>query len=236
MLDRWNRSAALQVAASVAFATAVLLAFARFVVRVERRPGAVLTDPLLAHFEAVDVSWLTFGLIYASFIAAFLLLVPRPDRMAHGFAAYGLMFVLRGIAMYLTPLDPPVGMLPLRDPFVQLFNPGGAALTRDLFFSGHTASMFLLVLLAPGPRSRAFFAATTATVATCVLLQKVHYGVDVFVAPAYSYLAYRLVGLLRRRLGLAPEVFPDAPAHRPRPAATPAPALGEGPRPGATAH
>ncbi len=212
MFERWNRTAALEVLAAVAFATVVLLGFARFVAGIEVRPGVVLPDPLLSHFRPVDVSGVTFGLIYASFISAFLLLVKRPDRLAHGFAAYGLMFLFRGVAMYLTPLDPPIDTLPLKDPFVQLFSPDGAALTRDLFFSGHTASMFLLVLLAPGPKSRAFFLATTAGIAGCVLLQKVHYAVDVFVAPAYSYLAYRLIGVLRRALGL--ELGPGATPSR----------------------
>lgn len=209
MLDRWNRAAALEVVGAVAFATAVLLGFARFAAGVELRPGVVLPDPLLSHFQPKDVSWITFGLIYASFISAFLLLVRRPDRLAHGFAAYGLMFLFRGMAMYLMPLDPPVDTLPLKDPFVQLFSPDGTVLTKDLFFSGHTASMFLLVLLAPGPKSRAFFLVTTAGIAGCVLLQKVHYAVDVFVAPAYSYLAYRLIGGLRKALGL--ELGPGAP-------------------------
>lgn len=204
MLERWNRAAALEVLAAVAFAAAVLLAFTRLVAVVEVRPGVVLADPVLSHFRPIDVSWLTFGLIYASFLSAFLLLLPRPDRLAHGFAAYGLMFFFRGVAMYLTPLDPPVDTLPLKDPFVQLFSPDGMALTKDLFFSGHTASAFLLVLLAPGRKSRAFFLATTAGIAACVLLQKVHYTVDVFVAPAYSYLAYRLIGALRKAIALEP--------------------------------
>jgi hypothetical protein len=214
MLARWDRKSALEVLVAVAFATAVLLSFARFVATVEVRPGVVLPDPLLVWFQAVDLSWLSFGLIYASLIMAFMLLVPRPDRLAHGFAAYGLMFLFRWVGMYLTPLDPPVGMIPLRDPFVQLFSPDGVVLTKDLFFSGHTASMFLLVMLAPGRRSRAFFLLTTAGIAACVLLQKVHYGVDVFVAPAYSYVAYRLVGLLRKKWGLATDRVssPDATA------------------------
>jgi hypothetical protein len=186
----------------------------------------VLADPLLELFEAVDVSWVTFGILYASFISAFFLLLPRPGRLAHGFTAYGLMFALRSVAMYLTPLDPPEGMLALRDPFVQLFSPGGAELTRDLFFSGHTASMFLVMLMAPGRRSRALYAVAAAAVAACVLLQKVHYGIDVFVAPAYSYLAYRLVGLLRGRLGLAPGAIGEAAAAPRRAARTAAGAPG----------
>jgi hypothetical protein len=208
MRDRWNKWAVLDVSVAIAFAAGVLLYFPHFVAKVEQRPGVVLPDPLLVYFTAVDLSWLTFSLIYGSFFVAFMLLVNRPGRLAHGFAAYGLMFLFRSAVMYLTPLDPPVDTIPLRDPFVQLFSSGGGVLTKDLFFSGHTASVFLLVLLATGRKSRAFFILATAGIGACVLLQKVHYSIDVFVAPAYSYLAYRMIGLLRKKLGIARDVLP----------------------------
>ena len=52
--------------------------------------------------------------------------------------------------MWATPLDPPPGMIVLEDPLVQLFGGASRPLTRDLFFSGHTSTMFLLFLAVPG--------------------------------------------------------------------------------------
>ena len=48
--------------------------------------------------------------------------------------------------MYSLPFNPPPEMIPLNDPFVQFFG-SGKLLTKDFFFSGHTATLFLLFLV-----------------------------------------------------------------------------------------
>ena len=57
------------------------------------------------------------------------------------------MVIFRTSAINLVPLEPPDTILLLNDPFVQLFGKG-EILTKDLFFSGHTGTLFLLFLLA----------------------------------------------------------------------------------------
>jgi membrane-associated phospholipid phosphatase len=102
-------------------------------------------------------------------------------------------------AMYLAPLEPPPGIIELRDPFVEFFG-GGRTLTRDLFFSGHTSTLFLLFLLIPGKALRAAFASATLLVGLCVVLQHVHYTVDVIAAPFFAYGAFSIVvGICKRR-------------------------------------
>jgi membrane-associated phospholipid phosphatase len=109
------------------------------------------------------------------------------------------MALLRIAAMYLMPLEPPPGIIELRDPFVEFFG-GGRTLTRDLFFSGHTSTMFLLFLVMPGRRLRIAYACFTVIVGLCVVLQHVHYTVDVFAAPFFAYGAYMIVlGICKRR-------------------------------------
>ena len=56
------------------------------------------------------------------------------------------MVVVRMCAMYMLPLDPPVNMIILNDPLVEFFGTG-QTLTKDLFFSGHTATLFILFLV-----------------------------------------------------------------------------------------
>ncbi len=171
---------------------ATLSALAALVKWVERRPGAVLPDPVLAMLAPRDVTWPVFTLIYVGIVLAVLLLVRSPVRLLLGVQGYVVLALLRIVVMWATPLDPPPGMIVLEDPLVQGFGGAAAPLTRDLFFSGHTSTLFLLFLAVPGRATRAFFLAATAGVAFLVLVQHVHYAVDVLAAPPFAYAAWRI--------------------------------------------
>ena len=169
-----------------------LSALAALVKWVERRPGAVLPDPVLAMLAPRDVTWPVFTLIYVGIVLAVLLLVRSPVRLLLGVQGYVVMALLRIVVMWATPLDPPPGMIVLEDPLVEGFGGAAEPLTRDLFFSGHTSTMFLLFLAVPGRATRAFFLAATVGVAVLVLVQHVHYAVDVLAAPPFAYAAWRI--------------------------------------------
>lgn len=171
---------------------ATLSGLAALVKWVERRPGAVLADPVLALLAPRDVTWPTFALIYAGILIAVFRLVRTPVRLLLGVQAYVVMALLRILMMWATPLDPPAGMIVLEDPLVQVLGGASRPLTRDLFFSGHTSTMFLLFLAVPGRVARAFFLSCTAGVALLVLVQHVHYAVDVLAAPPFAYAAWRI--------------------------------------------
>ena len=177
----------------------VLIALTHFLDLVEARRGVTLPDPLLALFPAVNLTWVTFLIIYAGIIAGLVALVQNPRRLLLVFQAYAVMALFRMAAMYLTPLEPPPGIIELRDPFVEFFG-GGKTLTRDLFFSGHTSTTFLLFLVIPGRGMRVAYACATVLVGLCVVLQHVHYTVDVVAAPFFAYGAYSIVlGICKRR-------------------------------------
>jgi hypothetical protein len=169
----------------------VLFVLSRFLLGIETRQGNVLSDPILGMFSPRDVTWVTFGFIYAGLVGGLLLLSRHPERCVLAFQAYVVMVVFRIIAMALTPLDPPATMVALKDPFVELFGTG-TTLTKDLFFSGHTSTLFLLSLVMPSKTTRVVFLLCVLGVAICVLLQHVHYSIDVFAAPFFAYSAYRV--------------------------------------------
>ena len=171
---------------------ATLAALAALVKWVERRAGAVLPDPVLALLAPRDVTWPIFTLIYVGILLAVGLLARRPVRLLLGVQAYVVMALLRIVVMWATPLDPPPGMIVLEDPLVQVMGGAALPLTRDLFFSGYTSTMFLLFLAVPGRATKAFFLACTASVAFLVLVQHVHYAVDVLAAPVFAYAAWRI--------------------------------------------
>ena len=168
-----------------------------FLEYVEGRPGVRIPDPVLDMFPAIDVTWYTFGLIYTALVLALLQLSRNPRQLVVAMQTYIVLAIYRMGAMSLLALDPPATMIALRDPFVEYFVSTDAVLTKDLFFSGHTSTMFLLALLASDRRTRVFLLIATVLVAACVLVQHVHYTVDVLAAPFFAYGAYRAVVLLR---------------------------------------
>jgi hypothetical protein len=176
-----------------------LSTLARFLQGVEQRPGVVLSDPVLALFTPHDVTWLTFLLIYAGLFGAIAMLMRDPRRLLLAMHTYIIMVAFRMCAMSLLPLDPPQNMIPLADPFVEYFGTG-IQLNKDLFFSGHTSTLFLLSLTMQSRRWQRVFFLCTAAVACCVLIQHTHYAVDVFVAPFFAYASYRLALSLNSRL------------------------------------
>ncbi|HEY6438239.1 MAG TPA: phosphatase PAP2-related protein, partial [Ignavibacteriaceae bacterium] len=157
----------------------VLISFSQFLNFIEQRDGVILSDPILKIHNPVDLTWLTFALIYLSLFLFIVTTINKPDRFLIALQAYGLMVIFRTIAMYLTPFAAPETSLLLNDPFVQLFGEG-KILTKDLFFSGHTGTLFLLFLLAENKVMKYIFLLFTLTVGTAVLLQHVHYSIDVF--------------------------------------------------------
>jgi hypothetical protein len=195
--DCWSdRGFRTQVLVTAPVLIIVLTGLARFLEEVERRPGAVIPDPVLAFFAPLDLTWLTFGLIYVSLLVAIGFLSLHPRLLLVAVQSYCVMVGFRVVAMYLLPLDPPPTMIPLHDPFVQVFGTG-ELLTRDLFFSGHTSTLFLLTLTANNRTVRTLFLVSTILVAASVIAQHVHYAVDVFAAPFFAYGAYRTVRLFR---------------------------------------
>ncbi len=192
-----DRSFLIEAVVTIVVLVVGLASFTRFLAFVEARPGVNFIDPILDRFAPVDLSGVTFGLIYIALLAALAFLAREPRRLLMALQAYTVMLLFRTIAMYTLPLEPPATMIPLVDPIVG--SAGAVDLpTKDLFFSGHTSTMFLLALSARRRWQRWIFLAATVGVAACVLAQHVHYTVDVFVAPFVAYASWRLVILLHR--------------------------------------
>lgn len=170
----------------------VLTGLARFVNFVEYRPGVAFSDPVLDLFNPIDMTWLTFGLIYIALVIAVASLINNPRQLLFALQLYTLMAFVRIIAMFLLPLEPPEKMILLKDPFVEFFG-SGQTLTKDLFFSGHTATLFILFLVSKNKIIKTLFLLSTILVAIFVLLQHVHYTIDVFAAVFFTYACYKLL-------------------------------------------
>ena len=176
----------------------VIFVYGRFLDYIEERPGSILSDPILNLFSPVEVTWFTFGTIYISVILALVYLSQHPIYLLTALQAYILIAFARMVSMYLTPIDPPPQIIPLEDPFVQSVSSG--LLTRDLFFSGHTSTLFLLYLTCHNRIMKIIFLICTILVGILVLVQHVHYSIDVMAAPFYAYSCYKISHFFTKRI------------------------------------
>lgn len=181
---------------SILLLAVILFTLTNFLNYVESRNGFSFDDPILSLFEPNDLTWLIFTLIYGSLIVAILNLISKPEKLLFTIQLYTLMVVVRIISMWLLPLNPPEKMILLNDPFVEFFGTG-KTLTKDLFFSGHTATLFILFLTADDRLFRGIFLLSTILVAVSVLMQNVHYSIDVFAAIFFTYACYQILKSLK---------------------------------------
>lgn len=175
----------------------------------EGRPAPSLPDTILDRLPRV--AWIAdhnYWIWLACYVPAAILLWRR-DRPAflHFLYLGGVLSLVRGLCVGLTGLGPAYGpdvnaglsgeqllsaWLTLINPFSTLF--GDAAqvyLTKDLFFSGHVSTTFLLWLYCRGKGGLGTLATVGhwVTVAA-VLLSHLHYTIDVVGAWAVTYSLY----------------------------------------------
>jgi len=182
----------IELAITLILLAVVLASLTNFLNFVEARQGVSLPDPVLNLFTPIDLTWLIFALIYISLITAVISLAKNPCRLLFAIQLYTMMVIVRIIAMYILPLEPPQNMIALNDPFVEFFG-SGKTLTKDLFFSGHTATLFILFLVSENKLIKTIFLISTVAVAVSVFLQHVHYSIDVFAAVFFVYALYSLL-------------------------------------------
>ena len=195
------KSFKIQLFVSLAGLIILLAGLTRFLLFVENREGAVLNDPILSLFSPIDVTWLIFSIIYFSVIITIYYLLDKPNQILTGIQVYSLMIIFRIAAMYLIPLNPPPLMIELKDPMVEIIGGTGETLTKDLFFSGHTATLFILYLIVEKKGLlKNFLLLSSLLITLLVLLQHIHYSIDVFTAFFVSYTCFKIVTGFNKKL------------------------------------
>lgn len=176
----------------------------------EGRPAPALPDLILDHIPRVP--WIddhNYWLWLVCYIPPALVLW-KTDRPAFLDFLYlgGFVSLARGLCVGLTGLGPVHGpdvnaclhgvailraWLTLINPFTTLFgNAAQVYLTKDLFFSGHVSSTFLLWLYCRrnGQGLRRWTAAAHWATVAAVLFSHLHYTIDVVGAWAVTYSLY----------------------------------------------
>lgn len=173
---------------------AILVILPFFFSAIEKRDGIRLNDPILELIPAIDVSLATFLVIWSMTAFVWVRMLQDPSLFLVTLCSMVLLFLSRLISISLLPLDPPEGLIPLKDPIVNLFYGGtDVFITKDLFYSGHTSTQFLFFLCLHKRRDKVIALAASFAVAALVLVQHVHYTIDVVFAFVFTWPIY-LIG------------------------------------------
>lgn len=166
----------------------------------EARQGIQLNDYLLDLIPAYDLSVTIFILTYTA-LPTFLLSTSRyPKTLALGLQGYCLLIMMRTISIYLVALEPPAGMILLKDPVTILFmsTPDGGYIVKDLFFSGHVSAVMLFFFVVENKAIKNFLLILALAISALLLIQHVHYTMDIVAAPFFSFIAFKSSHLINR--------------------------------------
>lgn len=173
----------------------LLFSLSYFFAYIEGREGYVVKDVILNLFSPFDLSLYTFLIIYSAAVFTIINVLPKPFLFLKGVQAYAIMLLLRLITLYFIPLNAPEHIIPLNDPFIEQFFYGQTRITKDLFFSGHVATVCLLYLVNPTKKLKWFYFIVVILVSVFIIIQRVHYSFDVFAAPLFAWLAWNTAGV-----------------------------------------
>lgn len=157
---------------------------------IEKRQGILLNDWVLAAITPHNVSVLIFAVIWGMVV----LILIRAIKNSTIYVTYCWTLIsvtlLRFLAITLVALAPPKGLIPLTDPLTGIFY-GQALIIKDLFFSGHTATLTLMFLCLERRTDKIIAFMAIITVGFLLLVQHIHYTIDVLAAPVITYACYR---------------------------------------------
>lgn len=166
---------------------------------IQSRDGKVWPDWILAQIPSANVSYLIFGIIYSSVIYLLIRLLEDPKRFLLFAWAFNIETLIRFASIYFVSLNPPKGLVYLHDPIAELFiYRDSLPITKDLFFSGHTATMVFVCYFLTG-NERKISLMLTGVLVALLLIQHVHYTWDILAAPvatlASIWIAKRLISV-----------------------------------------
>ena len=149
-----------------------------------------VNDLILDNIPTLSLFWFrTFG-IFLIIILAVVIIFLKPKYLPISFKAIGLLYIIRPLFIVLTNLKAYSTKIHIPTNYFL----GGILHPRnDLFFSGHVAFPFMISLIFwDNKKIRYCFILLTIISGIAVLFAKIHYSIDVFVAPFIAYGIYKI--------------------------------------------
>ncbi len=154
----------------------------------ETRQGVQLNDYILDFIPSYNVAIFVFLIQYIS-IAVFLIFnIRNYNIMVNTVAAFLILQTIRLFTIYLLPLEPPEGYVPLKDAILGAIVYSGNIYSKDLFFSGHTSAMYILYFFSTTRNQKVFHLCSLSLIIPFILVQHIHYTIDILGAIFISYL------------------------------------------------
>jgi hypothetical protein len=177
------------VGSALMFVIITILPF--FFNSIQKRNGVVLNDFVLAQVPPHNVSVAIFVIIWGMGLLILYRAVFKPDIYLHYVWALIVVCLVRMMTISFVALNPPAGLIPLTDPLTGIFY-GESSITKDLFFSGHIATLTLIYLCLEKKTDKAFGLAAIIVVACLLVVQHIHYTVDILASPIITYACFRV--------------------------------------------
>jgi len=169
-----------------------------FFQRIEARDGLFFADLILQKLPAHNVSAAVFFLIWSCCLILLVRFYQDPMILLVTLWAYNGVTLVRMACIALISLNPPADFIPLADPITNYFY-GGHYITHDLFFSGHTTTVFLIFLCLKKNIDRLYALVSSILLGFLLLIQHIHYSIDVLAAPVFTYAVFRLTLLFTKK-------------------------------------
>lgn len=166
----------------------------KLALQIEARKGAILTDPILNLLPSINFSFWIFILLYSCLVLVVVTHLHKPKIIYQIAHMHFWVAVVRQITIILIALEPPPGIIVLRDVFLEnTVYPHLTPLTKDLFFSGHVASIWIYFLCTRNVVQKKLFVFATIAMGFMVMSMRVHYSYDVYGAIFITTIIYHFL-------------------------------------------
>jgi hypothetical protein len=187
-MRRLDRSTILS---SIIFVILCAFIFTQFLAWNESRAnnhGFVFNDPVYQFLPLKDLSILIFSLTYGGIILFSALNYQVHNFVSMALVSYSFILLFRIPCMLILPLKVHPDLIFLQDPFLnEIIYP--SKIVNDLFFSGHVALVCALTILS---KIKWPFIAIACLLAICLLIQRVHYSIDILASIPFAWLSVRI--------------------------------------------